>query len=212
MVFMEDSERASNIARERGIDAGLHLNLTTPFSSAACSARVREHQHKIASYLRGYHPLSTIVFHPGLAGSFDYVVKTQREEFQRLYRHEPTRIDGHHHMHLCSNVLWTGLLPAGIVVRRNFSFAPGEKGFCNRFYRRAIDRVLARKHQLTDFFFSIEPLEQPNRLQKIASLAQRFVVEVETHPAHPKEYELLTNGAISSLLAGCPIAAGFATN
>src|SRR4029077_20103780 len=29
MVFMEDSERSAVIARERGIDAGLHLNFTT---------------------------------------------------------------------------------------------------------------------------------------------------------------------------------------
>lgn len=36
MVFMADSERAAATARERGIDSGLHLNLTTPFSPA-CS-------------------------------------------------------------------------------------------------------------------------------------------------------------------------------
>jgi predicted glycoside hydrolase/deacetylase ChbG (UPF0249 family) len=31
MVFMEDSVRAAALARERGIDTGLHLNFTTPF-------------------------------------------------------------------------------------------------------------------------------------------------------------------------------------
>src|SRR5438445_7602395 len=31
MVFMEDSERAACIAREKGVDVGLHLNFTTPF-------------------------------------------------------------------------------------------------------------------------------------------------------------------------------------
>src|ERR1044071_8087146 len=40
MVFMEDSERAAAIARANGIDAGLHLNLTTPFTSRDVDARV----------------------------------------------------------------------------------------------------------------------------------------------------------------------------
>src|SRR6266436_2569517 len=40
MVLMEDSERASVLAREHGIDAGLHLNFTTPFSAANCPARL----------------------------------------------------------------------------------------------------------------------------------------------------------------------------
>jgi len=39
MVFMEDSERAASVARERGVDVGLHLNVTTPFSVAAAPSR-----------------------------------------------------------------------------------------------------------------------------------------------------------------------------
>ena len=38
MVFMEDSERAAAVARDRGIDAGLHLNLDTPFSKVPMTA------------------------------------------------------------------------------------------------------------------------------------------------------------------------------
>src|SRR5580704_8891452 len=30
MVFMQDSERAAGIAREANVDAGLHMNFTTP--------------------------------------------------------------------------------------------------------------------------------------------------------------------------------------
>ena len=51
-----------------------------------------------------------------------YVVKAQLEEFERLYGRAPNRIDGHHHAHLCANVVLAGLLPAGTIVRRNFSF------------------------------------------------------------------------------------------
>ena len=38
MVFMQDSERAAGIAREHGIEAGLHLNFTTPFSAPGTPA------------------------------------------------------------------------------------------------------------------------------------------------------------------------------
>src|SRR5213594_3601887 len=44
MVFMEDSERAAAIARERGIDAGLHLNFTTSFSAEGCPAGIVDRQ------------------------------------------------------------------------------------------------------------------------------------------------------------------------
>jgi hypothetical protein len=63
MVFMEDSERAAAIARERGIDAGLHLNFTTPFSAPSCPARLVECQCKLARYLRR-HRFAPTVFLP----------------------------------------------------------------------------------------------------------------------------------------------------
>ena len=158
MVFMEDSGRAAAIARGRGIDAGLHLNLTTPFSAPACPGRLVERQGELARHLLR-HRLAPVIFHPGLVRSFEYVVAAQRDEFSRLYGAEPERVDGHHHMHLCANVLLGGLLPRGAIVRRNFSFQPGEKSFCNRFYRRVVDRMLARRHRVVDFFFSLAPLE-----------------------------------------------------
>lgn len=42
MVFMEDSERAAALAKEHGVDAGLHLNLTAPLSCCAGSCRVEQ--------------------------------------------------------------------------------------------------------------------------------------------------------------------------
>jgi len=208
MVFMGDSERAAAMARHHGIDAGLHLNFTTVFSASRASSALLNHQQRISGYLRR-NRLAQIVFHPGLAQSFHYVVAAQRDEFQRLYGAEPCRYDGHHHMHLCANALWQALLPAGTQVRRNFSFQPGEKGPLNRLYRRAIDRALARRHFLTDFFFSLSPLDCPGRLDRISSLARRFTVELAAHPVRPEEYRLLTDGDILRQAFGPPIAAGF---
>ena len=44
MVFMEDSERAAELANDAGIDAGLHLNLTQRFSGGM-SVRSLSEQH-----------------------------------------------------------------------------------------------------------------------------------------------------------------------
>jgi predicted glycoside hydrolase/deacetylase ChbG (UPF0249 family) len=204
MVFMKDSERAAEIARARGIDAGLHLNLTTPFSAKDVPARLNAHMQRISSYLRR-HRLAQTVFHPGLAGSFRYVVAAQREEFERLYGQAPCRIDGHHHMHLCANVLLGRLLPAGTVVRREFTFNRGEKSVLNCLYRQAINRLLARRHGLTDFFYTLLPLDH-ERLGAIFATAKDSIVEVETHPVNGEEYRFLTEGAIFRCAAGVPVA------
>lgn len=209
MVFMEDSEPAATVARERGIDAGLHLNLTTTFSAARCPSSLVQRQQELAKHLRRYR-LSQVLFHPALSRSFEYVVSAQLEEFSRLYGASPERIDGHHHMHLCSNVLLGKLLPAGTIVRRNFSFQPGEKSLYNRLYRRVVDRKLARRHRLTDYFFSLAPLDPPGRLQRIFSLARQSVVEVETHPVNADEYQFLMGDDILRWTEDRPIAHCFA--
>jgi hypothetical protein len=210
MVFMEDSERAAAIARESGIDAGLHLNFTTPFSSRNCPSRLLERQSPLAKYLLR-HRFAQAIFHPGLIQSFEYVLLAQLEEFQKLYGTAPERFDGHHHMHLCANVLVAGLLPVGSIVRRNFSFGQGEKGVGNRLYRQIVDCILARRHRLVDFFGALSPLNPPDRLQRIFSLARHSVVELEAHPVNPKEYRFLTGGELFSRVGDIQVASQFAS-
>jgi chitin disaccharide deacetylase len=205
MVFMADSERASNIARDDGVDAGLHLNFTTPWSAPGCPGRLVEQQAILARYLTRYR-LAPVVFQPRLAGPFEYVVSAQIAEFRRLYGTDPVRFDGHHHMHLCANLLIQRLLPAGSLVRRNFSFTPGERGHLNRIYRRLVDRWLARRYRLVDFFFSLPPLTTSNRLSRILALARGHVVEVETHPVSPDEHHFLVGGEFLERTADIRIA------
>lgn len=205
MVFMEDSERAAVMAREHAIDAGLHLNLTTPFSAGNCPPRLMEYQQKLAQYLLR-HRLAQVMFHPGLTSAFEYVMAAQLEEFRRLYGADAGRLDGHHHMHLCANVLLQGLLPPNTIVRRNFSFEAGEKSLWNRLYRRLVDRMLARRHRLTDYFFSLAPLQPESRLQRILSLSLQYVVEVEVHPINKDEYQFLTEGGVGHLAGDVRIA------
>jgi hypothetical protein len=84
---------------------------------------------------------------------------------------------------------------SGTVVRRNFTFQAGEKSLVNRLYRAGLDHLLARRHRIVDFFFSLAPLE-PSRLERIFSLSRKSVVEVGTHPVTPEEYRFLAGGHI----------------
>jgi predicted glycoside hydrolase/deacetylase ChbG (UPF0249 family) len=204
MVFMEDSERAAEVARASGMDAGLHLNFTAPFTARECPPQLAERQGQLAAYLQR-HPLARVLFNPWLAGSFEYVVKAQLDHFVQIYGAAPRRIDGHHHLHLCANVQRAQLLPAGTRVRRNFSFQPGEKSWINRSYRKSVDRRLARRHSLVDFLFQLLPLQPASRLQRIFFLARQFAVELETHPVNPEEFQFLMGGEIFQRLGDMPV-------
>jgi chitin disaccharide deacetylase len=211
MVFMKDSERGAALAHEHGLDVGLHMNFTTLFSAPGCPARLIDHLQQLSRFL-ARHRFAQAFFHPGLTRSFKYVVAAQLDEFHRLYNTEPRRIDGHHHMHLCANVLFGELIPVGTLVRRSCSLAPGEKSWMNRSYRRWVDRQLMRRHQLVDFLFSLAPVEPPDRLQGIVSMARHVVVELETHPINPEEYRFLTSDDVLKQIIGLQIAPSFAAS
>ena len=200
MVFMEDSERAAEVALALDIDVGLHLNLTTPFSSRESSTRLTEHHNRLVGYFSRSR-FNRAIFNPLLADSFRYVVRCQLDEFERLYGRAACRVDGHHHMHLCSNVIVQRLLPYGALVRRNLSFEPGEKGRLNILYRTFVDRILAKRHTLHDFFFSLVPLQPRDRLENIISLASQHAVEIETHPINAAEYAFLMADDVPVLTA-----------
>jgi hypothetical protein len=208
MVFMQDSARAASIAAERGLDIGLHLNLTATFSAPETPTRLASHQQKVREYLCA-HRFARLLYHPGLANSFEYAVARQFEEFSRLYGSTPDRIDGHHHMHLSANVLLQGLLPSGAIVRRHFSYEPGEKIFRNSVFRLFSRALLAGRYRVTDFFFSLPPLKSEVRLQRIFNLAQRSVVELETHSINPEEYRFLTGGDLIRWTMDYPSAVTF---
>ena len=188
MVFMVDSDRAARL--QSPIVVGLHLNLTTPFSATDVPTRLAEHQHRLARFLLS-HRLAQLVYHPGLSNSFDYVVQAQLDEYSRLYGSAPSKIDGHHHMHLSANVLLQRLLPAGTLVRRSFHFRRGEKGLLNRAYRRWVDRRLEGRHRLVDYFVALPPPSARERFRELHELALRSVVEVEVHPIVQQEMESL---------------------
>jgi len=208
MGFMEDSERAAQLALQHGIDAGLHLNLTMPFSAPRCPSRLIEQQEKISRFLRS-NRYAPIIFHPGLAGAFEYVVKAQQDEYERLYGVPALRMDGHHHMHLCANITLQNLLPRGTIVRRNFSLWPQEKSWLNRIYRQWQDRRLAKRFRMADYFFDLLPLEPRSRLERIIQIGARFNVEIEAHPINNNEYRFLIDGELMRCAGKVAVARGY---
>jgi chitin disaccharide deacetylase len=190
MVFMEDSDRAAALAREQGIDVGLHINFSERFSADAVPERLRERHDRICGFLMR-NKYALLLYHPGLCGHFRSVFEAQHAEFVRLYGRQPSHLDGHQHKHLASNVLLQRILPEGTKVRRSFSFSAGEKSLFNRIYRSVVDRSLARRHRLTDYFFALPHHMAPARFERVLDLARQASVELMVHPEIEREYDYL---------------------
>ena len=175
----------------------MHLNLTDAFTAKDVPERLREEHVKLTRYLRKGRR-GMLVANPLLTGAFEYVVKAQLEEFERMYGAKPRHIDGHHHIHLCANVRGRKLLPEGTTVRRNFTFVAGEKSWLNRRVRAFQDRQLARRHAMADYFFNLAPMDEA-RLRRLLELARSGNVEIECHPERDAEYEFLMNDGLARL-------------
>jgi predicted glycoside hydrolase/deacetylase ChbG (UPF0249 family) len=199
MMFMVDSERAAELAKENDLDVGLHLNFTEPFTRGNSSAELRERHEGIIRYLLG-NKYAQLLYNPFLRRAFSYSYESQAGEFARLYGRRPSHIDGHHHMHLCANILLSNVIPAGVKMRRNFSFWSGEKGLLNRTYRSLVDRWLARRYQLPDYFFDLTQCIEQKKLDRVAALAKSSNVELMTHPIVPMESEYLMSDQFQATL------------
>ena len=199
MTFMKDSERAADLARQNSLPVGLHLNFIDDFTGGPVNLALKDQHRSVAAYLKA-RKFNQILFNPFLHKAFDYVFQAQWDEFCRLYGKEPSRLDGHHHMHLCMNMLVSGRLPKGLKLRRNFTFSPGEKDPLNRLYRHLLDRWLTSRFLCTDFFFSIMPCNQ-GRLKRIVSMSKLSDVEIMVHPGVRKEYFFLMSHEWATLIS-----------
>ena len=103
-------------------------------------------------------------------------------------------------MHLCANLLFSDLIPAGTKLRRNFSFWAGEKNAFNRSYRALVDRWLARRYRLPDYFFDLTQCIQGKKLDSVAELAKSGNVELMTHPVVHSEAEYLMSDEFQVIL------------
>lgn len=198
MMFMADSERSAELAQENQLPIGLHLNLDQELTAKNIPIKLLEHHHAVSVYLEKW-KWNQVIFNPFLCKSFDYVFQSQWNEFYRLYGDAPKRLDGHHHMHLCMNMLLSGKIPKGIKVRRNFTFRPGEKNIINLLYRYITDSYLTSRYLCTDFFFSMAPINI-QKINHIVSISISNDVELMTHPGEEAEYNFLLSPVWKTLI------------
>jgi predicted glycoside hydrolase/deacetylase ChbG (UPF0249 family) len=201
MVYMKDSNRAADLANDMGIDVGLHLNLTEPFSATLPAGRLVEYHQRVARFLTG-HKYAFLLYNLALRREFRFTYQAQVDEFVRLYGRLPSHVDGHHHKHLCTNMLLDAVIPEGEKVRRHFFFWPEEKGRMNRSYRHFVNVLLARRYRLTDFFFALSQCTRNDRLSRVMGLAKTATVELMGHPVNPVDYALLMGDAYLAHLTG----------
>jgi hypothetical protein len=200
MVFMEDSERAAELAKQIGVDTGLHLNFTEPFSGHGCQPRIAEQQRQIVRFLTR-NRFAQLWYHPGLRGQFQRVFQAQLEEYMRLFGTAPSHFDGHHHMHLCANMLLDPVIPRGERIRPGFSFFPGQKGWAKCGFRRLVNRWIRRRYRSMDFLFSLPDCMKMQGFERVLVLARSAAVELEAHPEQPAEMEWLLSEACAQMRA-----------
>jgi len=203
MMFMDDSERSAKVAKEVGIDVGLHLNLNQRFTHNKSAALAKSHDRVVR--FMSLSKYAQLLYHPGLRSDLNDVFHAQLNEFVRLYGRTPSHIDGHQHRHLCTNMLLQKVIPSGEIVRRTFSYAPTENGRIDWMYRRLVDRMLARRYQLTDYFFSLSRCLKRKTIDRVYELSKSATVELMAHPVIPIERAYLTSSEHLDRIADLPV-------
>jgi chitin disaccharide deacetylase len=201
MVFMQDSERAADVAKESGVDVGLHLNLSQRYDGSVSRSSATNAQDRIVRFMTRS-KYAVLFYQPCLRAQFRDVYRAQEEEFVRLYGKPPTHVDGHQHRHLCANMLVDEVIPRGMKVRRNFTYLPGEKGFLNRNYRRLLDKWLGRRYRLVDYFVSLGECLKAQRLRRIPEFAKAGNLELMTHPSNRGEQTWLLSDDFHETMRG----------
>jgi len=199
MVFMEDSERAAFISRELSLEVGLHLNFTTPLTKKNIDTSLIASQKRLIRYL-GRGNIGTILFNPFILRDIKNVYSAQKNEFIRIFEKEPSFINGHHHMHLCMNMLMSNLIPESTLIRRTYTFESGEKNFFNLAYRRLVNLLIDARYISSDKFLSIEPISNEKRLKRIFELSKKENIEIEVHPEKNDECAFLLSDDFGKLL------------
>ena len=201
MVFMGDSKRAAKLAKDHQLDdVGLHLNFSEEFMDASCPEALKEHHRRIVRFLRR-NKYAQLVYNPFLRKAFACSYRAQMDEFARLFEKSPSHVDGHHHMHLCANFLFE---QADAGWNRKFAgtspFGRAKKSRLNRTYRALVDRWLARRYQVTDYFFDLTQCMEQRKLNRVAALARSNNVELMTHPIVNGEEDYLMSNEFRGIL------------
>lgn len=205
MVFMQDSGRAAQLAQNNNIPVGFHLNFTEPLSQNSIPTRLlKRHETLMAFFLK--HKYARVLYAPSLTEDIDYCFKAQYDQFSALYQKSPTHIDGHHHIHLCSNLVFGNILPKGCKLRRSFTFTQKESNLINSMYRKLVDFIIARKHITVHYFTSLGTDDNSiiTRLDHVDKMPINYNVELMVHVDIISQYLFLKTDLYFNLISKIP--------
>jgi chitin disaccharide deacetylase len=200
MVWMPDSLRAAELARERGLPIGLHLNLTLPFAATDVPSEVRDRQARLIEYFENASWRDDIDAQPPRK-LLRQAVADQLDQFAATYR-DRTHLDGHHHVHVHRVVL--GVLPRGMVMRPILREPARADARLDRRERRLHRRF--RAPRLTLAFEHLHPALGGVGLD-LVDRARGDVLEVMVHPQQPRQLEALQSPEWRAVLARVPVGA-----
>jgi predicted glycoside hydrolase/deacetylase ChbG (UPF0249 family) len=192
MVWMRDSERAAQVAREQGLPLGLHLNLTVEFGAAAIPAAVRNRQLKLVEHL-GRAGQGGLTQSRAAELALSDAVRDQLDRLEETYG-ELTHVDGHHHVHLRPGVLEA--IPARFPVRPPLS-TPDAIG---RGRSSSSQAVAGRRASRWAFAVQHVHPDLGGTDDAVLALAESDPVEVMTHPADDGELSALVGETWLGLL------------
>jgi chitin disaccharide deacetylase len=192
MVWMSDSARASTIARERVLPVGLHLNLDTSFADNSAPGAVHRSHERAVEWFGRAPSHFRMPLNPSrrFQQAVDASIAAQLDEFRSRYGVEPTHVDGHHHVHLAPNVLFSAALPSGLKIRG--TVWPSSKARV-RLLRALRSRVLRHRFRTTEWFYDIRALHPQWGGSGLEPLdrARTASVEVMVHPGFADELPVL---------------------
>jgi predicted glycoside hydrolase/deacetylase ChbG (UPF0249 family) len=190
MVFMQDSERAAKIASANKYEVGLHVNFTELFTADNVNETEKYRQNKLVRFYSS-NKYNRLLYNPFLSKDVKLCFKAQLEEFVRLYGKMPSHIDGHHHIHLCSNVIIDKIIPSHFTVRAGVSFEKSEKSTLNRLYRNIVNTLVKKRHLCVDKFYVMDSQLIRSGIQHIVEKSKTCNVELSSHPEMSDSYEFL---------------------
>jgi predicted glycoside hydrolase/deacetylase ChbG (UPF0249 family) len=204
LVWMRDSDRAAELARRERLPTGLHLNLIEPYTAPDVPARVADTQRRVVERLTGGRYAAQL-YHRAWSDDFGQCIRDQLSRFTELYGVAPTHLDGHRHMHLAMNALFSRALTPVHRCRRPVNRPPVESASYKRLARTALSALVRHRFTTTDACFSVRSLHPQlggSGLEETLARAHRDSVELFVHPGYRDELPLLRSEWWRAVVAG----------
>jgi predicted glycoside hydrolase/deacetylase ChbG (UPF0249 family) len=198
MLFMKDSVRASEMAREHGLPVGLHINFTREFAETGGRTALNYHQKRLVTYF-AKSKFIRVIYNPAIRNSIFYSFVSQYDEFIRIFMKTPTHIDGHHHIHLCSNIICDNIIPKKVKIRPRLCGRGGEKNILAILSGKLIDYIIQQRYTVIGSVYKLGCSD--SELSEIVNRAAVQDVELITHPARLEEYEYLKSESYARLIS-----------